>query len=134
MTPGIRAPGIHVVGAVIVRGGAVLCARRGGTGPLAGLWEFPGGKVEPGESHTGALVREIDEELGCGVRVGSEVTTTPHRTIVLTTYWCELVHGEPRALEHDEVRWVVPAELRMLEWTPADVPAAALVAAELGAA
>ena len=126
-------PGILVVGAVIVRGGTVLCARRGGTGPLAGMWEVPGGKVEPGETDVEALVREIEEELDCRVRVGAEVTTTPRAPIVLTTYWCELEHGEPRAVEHDEVRWVPVAELVALDWTPADVPAAELVAAVLGA-
>lgn len=127
-------PGIPVVGAVIVRDGAVLCARRGGTGHLAGMWEFPGGKVEPGESYAGALVREIEEELDCLVRLGGEVTTTSHATIVLTTYWCELVRGEPRAVEHDEVRWVAPADLAALDWTPADTPAVELVVAALGGA
>ena len=124
--------GIHVVGAVIVRRGSVLCARRGGTGPLAGRWEFPGGKVEPGETPADALVREIEEELGCRVRVGVEVTTTAHPPIVLTTYWCELERGEPRAVEHAEVRWVAATGLAALDWAPADVPAMERVAAVLG--
>ena len=67
---------INVVGAVIVRDGLILCAQRGPGGNLAGMWEFPGGKIEPGESPRDALVREIDEELRCEVVVGDEVTTT----------------------------------------------------------
>lgn len=125
---------IPVVGAVIVRDGAVLCARRGGAGPLAGRWEFPGGKVEPGETPVDALVREIEEELGCRVRVGAEVTTTAHPPIVLTTYWSELECGEPRAVEHAEVRWVTAADLAALDWAPADVPAMERVLATLAAA
>lgn len=111
----------------------MLCARRGGTGPLAGLWEFPGGKVEPGEDPRDALVREIDEELGCRISVGEEVTTTRHpylfATVVLTTYDCVIDAGDPVPLEHAELRWVAPAAFGELEWAPADVPALALVAA-----
>lgn len=67
---------IHVVGAVITRGGLVMCAQRGDDGNLPGLWEFPGGKIEQGESKQAALAREIAEELECTVEVGREVTTT----------------------------------------------------------
>ncbi len=67
---------IDVVGAVIVNDGLVLCAQRGPHGTLAGLWEFPGGKIEPDETARDALEREIAEELGCDVEVGNEVTTT----------------------------------------------------------
>lgn len=74
----IMTTSITVVGAVIVRVGLVLCARRGSGMSQEGLWEFPGGKVEPGEEPTEALVREIREELGCGIRVLEPVTTTTH--------------------------------------------------------
>lgn len=122
---------VTVVGAVIVRDGAVLCAQRG-PGSQAGLWEFPGGKVEAGETPTAALVREIREELGCDVTVGDEVTTTTHAydavTVTLTTFWCTVpAHQEPRAHEHAALRWVAPCDLGGLEWAPADVPAVRVV-------
>ena len=69
---------INVVGAVIVREGRVLCAQRGPAGGLGGMWEFHGGKIEPGEDAKGTLKREIDEELLCQVVVGDEVTTTTY--------------------------------------------------------
>lgn len=123
---------IEVVGAVIERDGLVLCARRGPGGETGGLWEFPGGKVEPDESPADALVREIAEELGCAIEVGEHVTTTLHEyaaiTIRLATYRCTLVAGTPTPTEHAELRWLPPAGLHELEWAPADVPAVALLA------
>ena len=126
---------IAVVGAVIVRSGQVMAAQRGGSGPLAGLWEFPGGKVEPGESAREALEREIAEELDCVVEVGEEITTTVHEydfaVITLTTFFCVLTNGEPRLTEHAAVLWLGVEELDSLAWAPADVPAVALVKATL---
>ncbi|MGY3127298.1 8-oxo-dGTP diphosphatase [Agrococcus sp. UYP33] len=117
---------INVVGAVIVRDGEILCAQRG-PGTLAGMWEFPGGKVELGEAPQAALQREIDEELECEVHVGAHVATTTHEydfgVVTLTTYYCDLLSGEPVLTEHAEVRWLAPADLSSLEWAPADVPA-----------
>jgi len=129
---------IHVVGAVIVRDGEVLCARRGPGGAMAGLWEFPGGKIEPGETPREALAREIVEELACEVAVGALVEETTHAgdigLITLTTFWCEL-RGEamPMLTEHAELRWLRPAALRELEWAPADVPAVARIQAAFAA-
>lgn len=124
---------LQVVGAVILRDDLVLCARRGSEGALPGLWEFPGGKVEGGESPQGALVREIDEELGCEVRVGEEVAATTHAyefaVIRLTTFWCELVRGTPQVTEHAELRWVPRSELGSLDWAPADIPAVEVIMA-----
>jgi 8-oxo-dGTP diphosphatase len=112
-----------------------MCAQRGATGSLPGAWEFPGGKVELGETPQQALQREIEEELGCEVLVGGLVANTTHVyediTVDLTTYWCELVSGEPQALEHHDLRWVDPAELESLAWAPADLPAVAQVRALL---
>lgn len=127
---------INVVGAVIVKNGAVLCAQRG-KGSLAGLWEFPGGKIEPGESPRAALEREIEEELTCAVKVGDKVTTTDHEydfgIVSLTTFLCELVDGEPTLSEHTAVRWLAPHDLHELDWAPADVPAVDLLRERLSA-
>lgn len=126
---------IHVVGAVITRGGLVMCAQRGDDGNLPGLWEFPGGKIEPGESKQAALMREITEELGCTVEVGREVTTTTHEyefgEVTLTTFYCLLVAGTPKLTEHASIKWLPPDELETIPWAPADIPAIALIRAEL---
>ena len=104
---------IDVVGAVIVNDGLVLCAQRGTHGALAGLWEFPGGKIEPPEGARDALQREISEELRCVVEVGDEVTTTSHEydfgVVTLTTFFCRLVEGLPNPVEHESLRWMSPA-------------------------
>lgn len=126
---------VDVVGAIIVRNGLVFCAQRGAGSALAGKWEFPGGKLEPGESPTTALEREIREELGCVVRVGSEVTLTSHEydfgVVNLRTFYCELAHGEPALSEHEASLWLAPDELDSIDWAPADVPAVRLVQSEL---
>lgn len=118
---------IEVVGAVIVRDGLVYCVQRGPDGSLPGMWEFPGGKIEPGEDEVSALTREIQEELLCEVRVGQKVTTTAHHydfgTVRLTTYYCDLIAGEPSLTEHAAERWLQPNRLADLTWAPADVPA-----------
>lgn len=123
---------INVVGAVIVKDGEILCAQRGPDGSLPGMWEFPGGKIETGESARQALQREITEELECEVVVGDEVTTTIHEydfgTVTLTTFYCELLDGKtPTLTEHSEVRWLRPEHLTSVEWAPADVPAIELI-------
>lgn len=125
---------IVVVGAVIVRDGKILCARRAAGSTLGGMWEFPGGKVEPSESPTDALAREITEELGCVIEVGATITTTSHAydfgVVHLTTYYCEVTQGEPHAREHAELAWLAPHQLAGLEWAPADIPAVRLIQAE----
>lgn len=125
---------IAVVGAVIVHDGAVLCARRGPTGALAGMWEFPGGKIESGESPRAALEREIMEELRCDIVVGEHVETTRYEydfaVILLTTFYCTLVAGEPVLTEHAAVRWLPPAQMLELEWAPADIPAVERIIAD----
>lgn len=118
---------IAVVGAVVLRDGEVLCVQRGPHGSLAGMWEFPGGKIEAGESAREALEREIDEELLCEVEVGAEVVTTRHEydfaIIILTTFFCKLKNGTPRLTEHSAEKWLKPDQLGSLVWAPADVPA-----------
>jgi mutator protein MutT len=112
---------VHVVGAAIVRDGRVLAARRSAPHPLAGGWEFPGGKVEPGESEADALVRECQEELGVTVAVTERLGQARAEPIVLTLYAAELAAGAPAPLvDHDELRWVLAAELDSLAWLPID--------------
>jgi 8-oxo-dGTP diphosphatase len=117
---------IEVVGAVIMDGDQVLCALRSPTMPQAGLWEFPGGKIDPGESPETALVREIDEELGCRIEVGGLVADCtypyPHVTVRLRTYRARIISGRPHPTEHEKLAWYRFAELPMLEWAPADLP------------
>lgn len=114
----------------------MACAQRGAHGPLSGLREFPGGKVEPGGAAREALAREIEEELGCVVEVGDEVTTTSHEydfgVVTLTTFWCRLVEGSPEPTEHAALTWLAPAKLGTLAWAPADVPAVLRVRAQCG--
>lgn len=127
---------INVVGAVITKDGLVLCAQRGSAGNLAGLWEFPGGKIEPGESPRVALQREIAEELSCEVEVGDQVTATTHEydfgVVTLTTFYCRLVAGTPMLTEHAAIAWLLPSELTTIEWAPADVPTVSQIMNELG--
>ena len=121
------------MGAVIIRDGLVLSTQRA-SGPLAGKWEFPGGKVEVGEVPAEALAREIREELRCDIEVGAEVTTTrddEYGAVELTTFYATLVDGEPELTEHAEARWLASDELDALDWAPADLPAVAIVRARL---
>jgi 8-oxo-dGTP diphosphatase len=118
---------VHVVGAAIFNEqGDVLCALRGPQMSMPNVWEFPGGKVEEGESPEAALVREIREELGCTVSVGKLLADVfheyEHAVIHLRTYEAHLTDGEPRAREHAELRWVPLSQLRALAWAPADLP------------
>lgn len=131
---------INVVGAVITEnngdGPRIFATRRGPGKPMAGYWEFPGGKIEVGESAHSALVREIEEELQCTISVGSEVTTTEYAydfgTVRLTTYWSTLNDVRPTLTEHTEARWLCTNDLASVEWAPADIPAVELIAQQLG--
>lgn len=118
---------IYVVGAVIVRDGRILAAQRGPDKALPGMWEFPGGKIESGETAEAALKRELEEELLCTTEIGRHVDTTAYEydfgIVNLSTYYATLVSGEPKLTEHVEVRWISPADLLSVEWAPADIPA-----------
>lgn len=122
---------IRVVGAAIVREGKVMCAQRGGGKQLSGKWEFPGGKIEPHETPREALHREIEEELLCEVEIGDEVCTDSYDydfgTVTLTVFICHLLSGEPRRTEHQEFRWLDPADMPTLDWAPADHKAVSLI-------
>ena len=115
-----------IVGAAVISGGRVLACQRADPPETAGRWEFPGGKVEPGEGEVEALVRECDEELGVRVAVGERVggdVRLGHGRAVLRVYLARLVDaGEPEAREHAELRWLGPHELDTVPWLPADAP------------
>lgn len=105
-----------VVGAVITKDDTILVAQRRDSGK----WEFPGGKIEPGETPEAALIREISEELHCTIKVGEQITTTNHENINLTTYYCTIIAGAPTAIEHTQIQWQPRTQLTQLEWETAD--------------
>lgn len=113
-----------VVGAAVVRYGRVLATRRTHPAQMRGRWELPGGKVEPGETETDAVVREVREELGCEVRVtGWLAGQQPiEDRLVLRVLVADLVDGEPTPREHDALRWLGPEELDDVPWLPPDRP------------
>lgn len=115
------------MGAVLIRGQMILAAQRSSTMSLAGMWEFPGGKIEPNESPKEALLRELKEELLCTAEIGEHIQTTEYEyefgIVVLTTYYCSLKGDEPRLTEHSEIRWIHVTKLDQLNWAPADIPA-----------
>ena len=118
---------VRVVAAFIERAGAVLLTRRHDRGERAGLWEFPGGKVEAGEAEQAALVRELQEELGVDVIVGALCGRVEHSYpdvhVDLVLYEAELVPGsDPQPLEAAEMRWVPRAQMLELPFCEADVP------------
>ena len=116
-----------VVGVLRNAQGEYLFTQRPEGKPMADYWEFPGGKVEPGETDKEALEREIREELLCKIDVKNKVTTTLHEYdfgfVNLTTFECDLLEGEPVITEHVAVKWLAVEELATLEWAPADIPA-----------
>jgi 8-oxo-dGTP diphosphatase len=115
---------VAVVGAAVLRDGRVLASRRTQPPRLAGLWEFPGGKVEPGEDDASALARELREELRVEVEVGDRLgeDLPIGATAVLRVYVCRLLRGEPALLDHDEHRWLRADELLDVPWIPVDLP------------
>ena len=114
----------EVVGVALLDAGRVLGARRAFPPDLAGQWELPGGKVEPGEDPSATAVREIAEELGCGIEVTGwlEGESTISPTLSLRVATARLTRGDPVPSEHDAVRWLRADQLDAVTWAEADVP------------
>jgi 8-oxo-dGTP diphosphatase len=120
----MREVGREVVGVAILENGRLLAARRAHPPALAGRWELPGGKLEPGEEIGAAAVREIEEELGCvvvltGALDGASPISDDLRLRVVTA---RLAEGDPVPREHDALRWLGASELDEVTWAEADVP------------
>ncbi|GGO09060.1 DNA mismatch repair protein MutT [Microbispora rosea subsp. aerata] len=113
-----------VVGAAIVEGGRLLAAQRAAPPALRGGWEFPGGKVDPGEDERAALVRECVEELGVRIVLGDRVggDWPLQDGYVMRVWLATLAEGVPRPIEHLALRWLSPHELYDVPWLPADLP------------
>ena len=119
---------IHVVAAVICDSfdkKQKIFATAKGYGEFKGKWEFPGGKVEPGETPQQALVREIQEELATKIRVGDLITTIeydyPAFHLSMDCFWCEVAEGELKLLEAEDARWLTKEKLYNVTWLPADM-------------
>ena len=117
-------PVTEVVAALIWRGDRFLACQRPAHKARGLLWEFVGGKVEPGETKEAALIRECREELDIGLSVGPAVTEVLHEypdlTVNLTLFESTIAEGEPKMLEHHDLRWITVEEIDTLEFCPAD--------------
>ena len=115
---------IRVV-AVVIRDGEKIFATMRGYGDFKGLWEFPGGKIEPGETPQEALKREIREELASEISVGELIDTVefdyPTFHLSMDCFWCQLIRGDLELLEAAEARWLTKETLKSVEWLPADL-------------
>jgi 8-oxo-dGTP diphosphatase len=117
-------PTIRVVAAVLERDGCYLITQRRASAVLPLLWEFPGGRVEAGETDGTALKRELLHRLGVGIRPGQLISFVTHPyekyAVDLYLYECELVSGEPKPVNVADFRWVKSAEFERYPFTPAD--------------
>ncbi len=115
---------IQVVAALIREGDRILIGQRPAHKARGLLWEFVGGKVEPGETKQQALRRECQEELAVTVRVEEEFAHVMHSysdvTVQLTLFWASIEAGTPQKLEHEDIRWITAAEIDQYEFCPAD--------------
>jgi len=122
-----KPPVVRVVAGLIVdSNGRGLVAKRSQQMSSPGLWEIPGGKIEPGESARDALKRELQEELSVSVSVCESFATAEvlisDRRYTMEAYVCKLIEGECRATEHEVLRWIIADDVFRLSWAPLDVP------------
>lgn len=114
-----------VVAAIIKDKDKILIAQRNSKDHLSGKWEFPGGKIEPGETPEECLVREIREELRVDVEIGSfyddNIYGSEDQAIHLLFYWAEVMNGEVTPVVHDDVKWITIKELARFDFAPADI-------------
>ena len=119
---------IEVVAAIIQKGNAILATQRG-YGDLKDGWEFPGGKIEPGEAHDEALIREIKEELQANINVGERLITINYNGyekfyLTMHCYLCTLTEdSHVTLLEHEAAKWLTKETLYSVDWLPADIEA-----------
>ena len=117
---------IEVVAALVKRDGRFMICQRPENKSRPLLWEFPGGKVEAGETKEAALARECREELDIELSVGAVFAEStfvyPDISVHLSLFEAEIVSGEPKLLEHRDIRWITPEEAHLFEFSPADVP------------
>lgn len=115
---------IEVVAAVIVKDDKILATRRG-YGDFINMWEFPGGKMEPGESKEAALIREIQEELEVAISVDHYLCTVdydyPNFHLTMHNFICSIIGGEITLTEHNDAKWLTLAYLDSVKWLPADL-------------
>ncbi|MBO5513813.1 MAG: (deoxy)nucleoside triphosphate pyrophosphohydrolase [Mogibacterium sp.] len=115
---------IKVVAAIIVKDGRLFATQRG-YGDYKDWWEFPGGKIEPGETPEQALKREIKEELDTEISVGDHLITVeydyPKFHMTMGCYLCSVVSGKLTLLEHEAAKWLGPDELESVKWLPSDI-------------
>ena len=123
---------IEVVAAVLKNEGKVFCAQRNNEGPLAKKWEFPGGKIEHGETCKQALKRELFEELNLEVKVGDFILTVKHQYptffITMHAFYCDIDTRCIDLNEHIDSKWLEPNELLQLDWAEADIPIIKMIA------
>ena len=117
---------ITVTAAIIEKGGRIFAARRAPGKHLEGLWEFPGGKLEPGESPEQCLARELKEEFGVktniGEFVGESIYDYGEKVIRLIAYRAVHEEGEFQLRDHDKIKWLAIEDFHSLDWAPADIP------------
>ncbi len=128
---GPQKPSLHVTAALIRDKGKLLISKRAKGSHLEDYWEFPGGKLENGETLEQCLEREVEEELGFRIRAEKALLSVSHeykdRVVILHFFSCEYISGEPRPIQCQEIKWVAPGELSAYRFPPADKKMIALL-------